>query len=89
MTTIPLRRAVQFEEAHAHFEIGGRGWMEHQHVVRSVIHGHPSRGLRAVELSWAAWQWRETETAGDLVRSSMFLVLAICAIWVLLNLIAR
>lgn len=50
-------RAVYGEHRHRHYDLTGRrGFVEHQHPVRSERHGHEGLGL--VHLAWVAWRWR-------------------------------
>jgi hypothetical protein len=49
--------AVHGETLHRHHRTDGRGVVEHQHTVRSEIHGHLDQGLRAIRLRWLTWKW--------------------------------
>jgi hypothetical protein len=54
---IPLRRAVAGEHVHRHYRDDGRGYVSHQHRVRSERHSHPTLGLALVSLRWIGFSW--------------------------------
>jgi hypothetical protein len=54
---IPLQRAVAGEHVHRHYRDDGRGYVSHQHRVRSERHSHPALGLALVSLRWIGFSW--------------------------------
>ncbi|HEV8670963.1 MAG TPA: hypothetical protein VGS01_09545 [Candidatus Limnocylindria bacterium] len=52
-----MKRAVAGEHKHRHFEMSGKGVVEHQHRVTSERHSHPALGLAFVSLRWIGFSW--------------------------------